>query len=50
MTGGGMLALSAIAIISAALAWRSPSIWSGLAATVLNGVVAWYLLGVYLGR
>lgn len=43
-----MLALSAIAIISAALAWRSPSIWSWLAAAALNGVAAWYLLGVYL--
>lgn len=43
-----MLALSALAIISAALAWRSPSIWSRLAAAVLNGLVAWYLLAVYL--
>lgn len=41
-------ALSAMAVLSAAMAYLRPSIWSMFVASVLNLAMAWLLLGAYL--
>ncbi|MGQ3213034.1 hypothetical protein [Shinella sp.] len=42
--------VSALAVLSALLASMRPTIWSLLAAAVLNGAAAWLALEIYLGR
>jgi hypothetical protein len=40
---------SALAAVSAILACLRPSLWSLMAAAILNGAAAWFALGIFMG-